>query len=370
MLKDSGKIAVLPHKDGGPLRFAYETFGPPGTVVADTRLDDLGIRTVRFANNVRLSIKKTDFEKDQIRYSVRLAGGELALPDDKLGLSALINTLSPIAALEKHSAEDLKQILAGRGVHPGLAVGTDAIIASGRTIPNDLLLQMQLSAAFVTAPGYRPEAATRWRSLVPIFDKQWRATPQGVVGAKLPGVLADDDPRFDFPAAATLSARTLDEARAAMTPLLARAPIEIGIVGDVDEAAVIDAVAKTFGSLPTRDAVAPEYREARQAHFRRSLAPVTLKHSGPADQAALVAAWATADDDDQRRTVGLVLLADIMRLELTDKLREDLGDTYSVSVSNASSDVYDGYGYMGVSAIVAPDKLPAVEKRPRKSSPS
>jgi zinc protease len=252
--------------------------------------------------------------------------------------------------------------MAGRGVQPGLAVGTDAIIASGRTIPNDLALQMQLSTAFVTAPGYRPEAASRWRNLVPIFDRQWRATPQGVLGAKLPAVLANDDPRFDFPAAATLSARTLDEARAVMTPLLTKAPIEIGIVGDVDEARAIEAVAKTFGALPPRDAVAPDYKTARHAEFRKSLAPVTLKHSGPADQAALVAAWATADDDDQRRTVGLILLADILRLQLTDRLREELGDTYSVSVSNASSDVYDGYGYMGVSAIVAPDKLPAVEK--------
>ena len=89
---------------------------------------------------------------------------------------------------------------------------------------------------------------------------------------------------------------------------------------------------------------------------------MTLKHGGPADQAALVAAWKTTDDDDQRQTVGLVLLADIMRLELTERLREELGDTYSVSVSNASSDVYDGYGYMGVSAIVAPDKIEAVEQ--------
>ena len=47
-----------------------------------------------------------------------------------------------------------------------------------------------------------------------------------------------------------------------------------------------------------RDDVAPDYHDARQARFRQSLAPVTLTHGGPADQAALVAAWSTADDDD------------------------------------------------------------------------
>ena len=361
-LSDSRKVAVLPHKDVGPQKFAYENFGAPGPVVADSRIEDLGIRSVRFANNVKLNIKKTDFEKGAVRYSVRIAGGDLALPNDKVGLSALINTLSPIAGLEKHSAEDLKQILAGRGVHPGISVGSDAIVAAGRTIPTDLALQMKLSAAFVTAPGYRPEAATRWRSLVPIFDKQWRATPQGVMGTKLPGILANDNPKFVFPEAAILSARSLDEARAVLTPLLAKAPIEIGIVGDVDEALAIDAVAKSFGALPARDATAPDYREARKAEFRRSLAPIKLTHSGPADQAVLVEAWGTTDDDDQKETVGLVLLADVLRLELTDKLREELGDTYTVGVASAASDVFDDFGYLRVSTVVSPDKLDAVEK--------
>ena len=362
VLADSRKVAVLPHKDNGPQKFAYDNYGTPGTVVADSRIDDLGIRSVRFANNVRLNIKKTDFEKGAVRYSVRIAGGDLALPADKIGLAALISTLSPIAGLEKHSAEDLKQIFAGRGIQPGYTVDTDAIVASGRTIPNDLALQMKLSAAFVTAPGYRREAATRWRSLVPIFDKQWRATPQGVLGAQVPGILANDDPRFRFPEAAVLSARTLEEAKTALTPLLSTAPIEIGVVGDVDEAAAIDAVAKSFGALPVRAAASPDYTDQRQAQFRRSLKPVRLTHHGPADQAVLVAAWGTTDDDNQKETVGLVLLADVLRLALTEKLREELGDTYAVAVSSAASDIYDGYGYLQLSTVVSPEKLSVVEQ--------
>ena len=45
----------------------------------------------------------------------------------------------------------------------------------------------------------------------------------------------------------------------------------------------------------------------------------------------------------------------MLRLELTDKLREELGDTYTVAVSSANSDVYDGYGYLRLSTVVAPD---------------
>ena len=68
--------------------------------------------------------------------------------------------------------------------------------------------------------------------------------------------------------------------------------------------------------------------------FRNGIAPVTLMHSGDADQALLAIAWPTDDDDDLNRVVGLNLLAEVMKLELTDTLREKLGATYSPAASS------------------------------------
>ena len=358
----SRKVAVLPVKDNGSVKFAYDSFGPAGKVVTDSRIDDLGIRTLRFANNVRLNIKKTDFEKGSIRYSVRLAGGQLALPADKPGLAAMVSMLSPIGALEKHSAEDLKQILAGHNIQIGFAVSDDAIVSGGTSSPRDFALQMKTSAAFLTHPGYREEAETRWESLVPVIEAQARATPQSVAQMKLPAILANDDPRFGFPDEDVLKQRKLDEAKAILAPLLASAPIEIAVVGDVDETAVIDAVAKTFGALPTRQLEAPAYSEARKASFRKALAPVTLTHSGDADQALLAIAWPTDDDDNLDRVTGLRLLAEVLKLELTDTLREKLGASYSPTASSFASDVFDDFGYVVAATTLAPDKIDEVEK--------
>jgi zinc protease len=47
---------------------------------------------------------------------------------------------------------------------------------------------------------------------------------------------------------------------------------------------------------------------------------------------------------------------------LTDSVRETLGDSYGVSVSSLTSDVFKGYGYMSAAAIVAPDKTDEVQK--------
>ena len=197
---------------------------------------------------------------------------------------------------------------------------------------------------------------------MPVIEAQAKATPQSVAQMKLPAVLANDDPRFGFPDEDVLQQRNLKEAKPLLAPLLASAPIEIAVVGDVDEAAVINSIGKTFGALPTRKLDAPAYAEARKVNFRNRLAPVTLTHSGDADQALLAIAWPTDDDDDLQRVVGLGLLAEVMKLELTDTLREKLGATYSPAASSFASDVFDRFGYVLAATTLAPDKIDEVEK--------
>ena len=357
----STKLAVAPQADHAALAFAYDSFGPAGKVVEDKRIDDLGIRTVRFANNVRLNIKKTDFEAGKVRFTARLAGGQLALPKDQPGLNAMLSILSGVSATSKHSLEDIKTLMAGKVVSAGSQVGGDAFVAAGSTTPADLAIQMKVSAAYLIDPGFRPEAAGQWANIVPVLDKQFVAQPQNVAQTKLPAILANGDWRFGVPDAATLSKRSFAEARAALAPVIATAPIEIGIVGDVNEAAAVAAVAQSFGALPARAPAAPAYADARKAGFRADRSPIDLTHEGPADQALVAAYWPTDDDADYRREVGMALLAGVLDLMLTESVREELGASYGVSVSSDMSDVYSDFGTLSVTTTVAPDKADEVD---------
>ncbi len=357
----STKVAVAAPKEEAAVAFAYDRFGAPGAIVEDRRIDDLGIRTVRFANNVRLNIKQTDFEKGKVSFAVRLAGGSLALPTDKPGLATMVSALSALSATGKHSLEDIKTVTAGRLVTPGVVVASDALAAGGTTTAPDLALQMKLSAAYLTDPGYRAEAGSQWLNLVPVFDKQISSTPGSVAGARLPAILASNDGRFGLAPADELLKRNFDEARPLLAGMIASAPIEVGVVGDIDEALAIKAVAESFGALPARAAAAPDYAAARKATFRADRAPILLTHSGGADQALVGAAWPTDDDTDYRAVVGMSLLKDVMSLMLTETVREQLGASYGVSVASTMSDTYDGFGYMFVNSVVAPDKADEID---------
>jgi zinc protease len=291
-----------------------------------------------------------------------MGNGQLDLPVDKPGLGIMISATSVLGALRKHSLEDLKQLTAGKVVSLGSGLDDDAFVASGATTRGDLALQMKLSAAYLTDPGFRPEAASQWANIVPVYEKQIDAQPMGVAGARLPILLANGDQRFGIPEAGVLNRRTFAEARAALNPVIASAPIEITLVGDVDEQQAIAAVAQTFGALPRRQLSTEPPAAARQVSFRRDRAPIRLTHEGPADQALVAVVWPTDDDSDFHREVGIGMLARVIDLMLTEAVREKLGDSYGVSVASPMSDAFRGFGYLSASAVVAPDKADEVQK--------
>jgi zinc protease len=355
----STRLAVAQPADVQVKAFAYDDMGPAGAVASDTRVADLGIRTVRFANNVRLNIKKTDFEPGKVSFLVRMAGGALAMPKDEPGLGAMIANSSALAATHKHSFEDLQTLMSGKQVTPGFIVGDDAFISTGTTSVSDLPVQMKLTAAYMTDPGYRPEAQNQWTTVVPLFDKQISAQPAQLLNARLPYLLTGRDARFGMPPATDLLARNLGEFKKVYTAASANAPIEITIVGDIDEATAIAAVAKSFGALPKRSLDA-NFTAARKVSWVGS--PITLTHTGDSDQAIVGAVWRTDDDADFRTEVGMTMVSNVLKLMLTESVREKLGASYGASVSSTMSSEFNDFGYVLANAVISPTKAEVVEK--------
>lgn len=359
-LGNARAVAVLPPEARAAATFAYSDFGAPGAVVSDDRIADLGIRRVRFANNVMLNIKRTEFEDDRIRILVRVDGGALlATREDPTRVT--LGSILPLGGLEAHSADELRSILAGRTVGGGFGVATDSFNLSAVTTPADLALQTQLLAAYLMHPGFRPEALDLLRRVLPQQYAQSDATPGAVIGRDAGYILSDNDPRVAQPPLERMLALDWDGFREAAGESLSRGAIEIGVVGAVDEDAAIAAFAATFGALPDRNAAFDPRAAARDRRFATDRSPRILTHRGADDQAVVQAYWPARDDSDLGETIRLDLLAEVMGIMLTDELRERLGQTYSPSAGSSLSADFPGYGYLWTSTSVAPTDIPAVE---------
>jgi len=346
---------VAPPQEGADTSFGYTDFGPAGEVVADSTVADLGIRQLRFANNVRLNLKQTEFEDGRLRFLIRVGSGLIALPAERAAAEAVfVSALGAAAGTGKHSYDELQALLAGRQITYGLGVGQDSFEVRGTTTMADLPTQMQVSAAYVSDFGYRPEALAKWQALVPAIMAQLDATPAGVAQAKAPRQVANGDPRFGVPPAESLAAVSLDTLRADLSAQLASAPIEISVVGDLAPEQVIEAVAGTFGALPPRRESLADLAAARRVSFAADTSPVTLTHGGAADQALVQVFWPTRDDSDAEADAVLSLLAGVFGLDLLDEVREKLGATYSPGAASNTSDTFKGFGTMAASIVVAP----------------
>ncbi|PZT88463.1 MAG: peptidase M16 [Citromicrobium sp.] len=351
----SRQVAVAAPVQGEAIEFAYTDFGAPGEVVGDEMVEDLGVRTIRFENGVMLNLKKTDFKDRELLWHVAVGSGQLGLGQSNPGISLMMDAMSGEAGLGKHSADELRRIFAGRNVALGLGMSDDHFHASGSTKAADFLLQMQTTAAYLTDPGYRPEAQARWEALVPPFIAQIDATPQTVAANVVPRIIANGDARFGTPEEGVLMANTLGQMREVVTPLLADSPIEITVVGDIDEAAIVDAVARTFAALPKRAGEAADFSDNARVSFAQDRTMQTLYHEGAADQGMVAVYWPTTDDDDYTEEVTGRLLGQVLQIRLLEKLREELGATYSPNAGVSMSDVYEDFGYAQVRAIVAPE---------------
>lgn len=344
-LTASQQVAVAAPAEAQSVAFAYDDFGTPGRMVSDERVEDLGIRRIRFANNVMLNIKTTDFQKDKVMMSLRVDGGNLLATRDDPTKVSLAGSLM-LGGLEAHSLDDLRSILAGKTISPVFGNATDAFGGSAVTSPEDFALQAKLMAAYLTHPGYRADGLALIRRVLPQQYAANDATPAAVIGRDAGGILANDDPRSQTPPLEKVMALDWDQLKPAIADSFAHGAIEIGVVGDIGEQSAIDAIAATFGALPERRAAFDPRADARIRQFATDRSERTLIHKGPAEQAELRVYWPARDDSDLGEAMRLNLLARAMQLKLTEELREKLGESYSPAAAASLSDEFPGYGHL------------------------
>lgn len=341
--------------------FAYSDFGTPGTVQSDRVDPRVGIREVRFANGVRLNLKRTDLKKDRVSFELNLDGGDMLNTRENPLATAMITSL-PLGGLGRHSYDDLQSIMAGKSVSLGINSDGETFQMLGTTTTRDLELQLQLLTASISDPGYRSQGEERYRRSVRDFFASRNATPASALGNALGGIISDGDPRFTIGQEADYTALDYNRLRADIGDRLEHGAIELALVGDFDEDQAIAMVARTLGALPRREDDFRPYTQSRQRSFTSDRSVREVLHDGAADQAMIRFTWPTRDDSDPNESAALGLLDAVVKIELTEELREKLGSTYSPSVSAGQSRFYTGYGTFDIAAPIDPADLEVVRK--------
>ncbi|MEP7210338.1 MAG: insulinase family protein [Alphaproteobacteria bacterium] len=343
----------------------YTEFGPPGAVAERSAVKDLNITFVRFANNVRLTVMKTAFRDEDTTVRVRLGLGRLALAKDHIDASDMGPRLWQVGGLGKLTPSEQALTLEGDSVIARVSQLDDAFTidacGGGCLLPSKVERQFQLMTAMLTDPAFRTD---EWVNTMRQADDSDKATPfsaQSVARFNIDRLVHPGDMRFVFNNAEMRKGWKSADAVAFMRPIVAKSPVEVIVVGDVDVDHIIELAAKTFGALPPRADI-PESKGLRDVKFPPGVkTPVVLTHKGPVDQALAEILWPTTDvyadvAEHRRRAV----LASLLQSRVTERVRMTDGKSYSPGAVMEAERELPGYGYMGIGVDAPPDAVDSV----------
>lgn len=337
------------------ITWPYTSFGPPGVPGPATVIEPMAATTVTFANGVRLAIKPTKFKPGEIQIGVRFGQGYRGL-DPQNTVPGFLWTIGGLqeAGLGKLDAQKMQTALAGKVVSMRPGIADEAFTLNAATRPEDFETQLQLLAAQLSDPGWRPGVIGRLQQLVPAILANANSTPQGVFQLQGDTLLRSGDQRTAFPATEKVQTTTMEDVRTSLTPEMTRTPISVAIVGDVSVPEAIRLVSKTLGAISTATpaSTVPPLRGFPKTGSEK------LYHNGRVDQALALTAWPTPGFyKDTRTTRALTLLSDVIQLRLNDKVRTAQGLAYSPRSDRNASEDDPTYGYLTVSAEVEPGKV-------------
>lgn len=353
LLAAGAPVEVPAQREAGEWR--YTNFGAAGKIVTENHVESLDIEQATFANNVRLNFKQTDFQKGKVLVNVSIAGGMLALPQEQPALAVWAELGLLRGGLGELSWAQVQSLFAGRELAITFDVASDSFVFSGETNTEDLVLQLQLLAAYLTDAGYRAEGAQAAKREFEQINLNAHNTLGGVLRDEGVRFLAGDSYRFGLPNAEAFAAEGFDNVRAWLAQPFSSGYLEVSVVGDVDYKSVREAVAATFGALPQRAAEASNFTAAQASvHFPSAIREKVLHYAAEEERALAFVAWPTVDMADIGITRRLALLSSVVEDRLRLQIRQKLGEGYSPSAFNRSSDVYKNYGYLAALNMVKP----------------
>lgn len=355
----SHRQPVIPQEEKTTSSFPYlPEPAERGVVTSRTRIEDLGIEKVAFANGLQLVMKRTTFKENQVLARLSFGSGQSSEPQDQPGLALLTAVAADEAGFGAMDRIALENALAGRLAKISLDVNEDSFVLDAESASQELDLLFQLFQAAIQDPGYHPEALeTAFNRL----EQQYRAlshTVEGLMQMKGSQFLAGGDSRFGWPDWPRLRQLELSQIKSWLGPQLATMPLELAVVGDFDPERVVDLTARYLGSLPPRESSGEEVkRPGPQFPEGKTL---RLSPETKIDKALVVVGYPTGDFWDIQRTRRLNVLAEVFSERLRVTIREKLGASYSPYAYHRAYRAYAGYGLLQAVLLVDPGQTEAI----------
>lgn len=335
--------SVTAYVDAAPRAAWGYNGGPRGVVASREKVATGDFVRIRFRNGVTLNFKRTRFSPSQASFVVRFGLGRGQIADRDLVTATFGGPVLPFGGVGKHAYDEIVEVTGVEVRDLSLLIGVDGFSIAADEPVNNLEGKLKVTAALLADPGFRPSMNPMLHEAAELTYRLTDSTPAMKAGAAMIDGLFPGT-HHALPPRAELLAIDSTRVAAVLRPVLTQGPIDVTIVGDLEESEAIELVAASFGALTARPAAAPITAEAHYIRYpAQSPPPIRAQHTGPADKAAGQLLWPlyVATPERRREEFAISVLASIFSDELRHELRGELGKAYAPSVESEMPDHAD-----------------------------
>lgn len=306
---------------------------PPGKIVSEKPYGKFGMTEIVLSNGMKVYVKSTDYQADQITMSMRGEGGTSVYGDEDIPNFAFLSGSITEAGVGDFTATRLRKALAGKSLKLAPSITSEGQRITGTSSVKDLETMLQVAHLYFTAPRKDSMAFEGMMNRNLSLLKNRNANSKVVYNDTLSATLYDHNVRM-APVTVEIAKkadynRIFEIYRERFSDA---SNFKTVFIGKVDMAQLRPLLCQYLATLPsTHKAEKSNKANVPQIVKKNEVVKFVHKQETPL---ANVSVFYTANVPfSPKNDLVLDMLTRVLQIAYTDSVREEKGGTYGVGVS-------------------------------------
>lgn len=334
-LKAAGDLQVAPYEDVASDIPLMENLPEPGTIAAEEPIEAIDAVRWTLSNGVTVIAKQTDFRNDEVLLKASSPGGTSLVADGDYIAAITATAIARGSGAGAHDRVALDKLLAGNTATAQPYVGALFEGFSGNSSPEDLETLFQLVTLFGTAPRLDATFFASYSSRLRSQIENRRAQPDAVWADTLRSALSQDHFRSRPFTVEVLDEMDLERSTAVYQDRFADfGDFTFVIVGAFDWDPLRTLARNYLAALPAAG------RQEQWQDLNIDPPPdvvdlAVYKGIEPRSRTRLV--FAGEMDWSRPEAMAMAALKEMLHIKVRDRIRVELGSTYSIHVGASAA---------------------------------
>ena len=311
----------------------------PGSIFAEEEIESIGVQRWTLSNGVTVIARQTDFRDDEVLFRAFSPGGHsLATDEDHVSATHAAQLVGG-SGVGPHDTVTLEKLLAGKRVRVTPFIGELFEGFSGSASPDDMETMFQLIALYATAPRLDPVFFDSYEARLRSIAETREAQPDAILSDTVNTIRRQSHFRARPLTVGLLEELDLESAEAVYAERFADLGEATFVFVGAFEWDELRSLASTYlASLPNTGR-SEEWRD-----LDIDPPPQTedhVVHAGIEPRSRTVLVFAGDMEWDRQEALELEVAGEMLGIRLRERVREQLGGTYSIGVGARGSSLPD-----------------------------